>query len=118
MIHVVSGTLVRLLSGTVVHVLSGTVVQVLSGTVVHVVSGTVVQVLSGTVVDVMSGIVVQVVSVPHSHSLLQGEYGEKGISSFTQLATKSGICIGRMTALLQVSTPFSRCLHHNQQKRW
>ena len=24
----------------------------------------------------------------------QGEYGEKGISSFTQLATKSGICIG------------------------
>ena len=25
---------------------------------------------------------------------LQGEYGEKGIGSFTQLATKSGICIG------------------------
>jgi hypothetical protein len=26
---------------------------------------------------------------------LQGEYGEKGIASFIQLATKSGICIAR-----------------------
>ena len=25
---------------------------------------------------------------------MKGEYGEKGISSFIQLATKSGICIG------------------------
>ncbi len=27
------------------------------------------------------------------YNYLQGEYGEKGISSFIQLATKSGICI-------------------------
>ena len=33
-------------------------------------------------------------SLLHMNINLQGEYGEKGISSFIQLATKSGICIG------------------------